>query len=443
MHRDLKMDNVMVASDGRAVLADFGTAVRVRSDGSVQLRQGQSVGGNTAHLAPEVNDAASRIAHESHETAVHVPYGRQSVFALGVLMTELATGEHPIPGYPSSVEVRSGGDGHATGGRRSRFAYRLPSGGDDGVNPSDCGGRADGDVSVVVEDVVELPEEYPAALRALSRRMLSCDPAARPRLGAVVTALEASLANAGGVGNAQCANCAHMRMQVALLEDQVAALQATNARLAADNARFTAAANGGDVVTPRDVNAEVDSGTDGNNGYSGVDAEAVAFLSHVQRLDTLLSACDDTGAQCGGVTWEEGVASLERLLQAADEARLSLYPGDAQPRVVDALDAFTTVLRPADNLSKYHKWRSAKLQLTQRGAAALVRLVKHSSGTTLASVYLRCMVIVGANAANKVSIAEAGGIAPVVAALIRHGGNSGVCESACGALRSLGVQYRQ
>ena len=73
VHRDLKMDNVMVASDGRAVLADFGTAVRVRSDGSVQLRQGQSVVGNTAHLAPEVNDAASRMAHAAHETAVHVP----------------------------------------------------------------------------------------------------------------------------------------------------------------------------------------------------------------------------------------------------------------------------------------------------------------------------------------------------------------------------------
>ena len=74
---------------------------------------------------------------------------------------------------------------------------------------------------------MELPEECPAALRALSRRMLSCDPATRPRLGAVVTALEASLANTGDVGSAQYANCAHMRMQVALLEDQVAAFQAT------------------------------------------------------------------------------------------------------------------------------------------------------------------------------------------------------------------------
>ena len=172
------------------------------------------------------------------------------------------------------MEVCSGGNGHATGGRGTRFAYRLPSRGGDGVNPSVYGGRADGDVTVIVEDAVKLPEKCPAALRALSRRMLSCDPATRPRLGAVVTALEASLANTGDVGSAQYANCAHMRMQVALLEDQVAAFQAMNARQVADNARFTAAANRGNVVTPCDVNAGVDSGTDGNNGYSSVDAEA-------------------------------------------------------------------------------------------------------------------------------------------------------------------------
>ena len=43
------------------------------------------------------------------------------------------------------------------------------------------------------------------------------------------------------------------------------------------------------------------------------------------------------------------------------------------------------------------------------------------------------------NAANKVSIAEAGGIGPVVAALTRHVDNSGVCDAACGALRNLAV----
>ena len=442
VHRDLKMDNVMVASDGRAVLADFGTAVEVCSDGSVHLRQGQSVGGNTAHLAPEVHDAASRIAHAAHDTAVHVPYGRQPVFALGVLMTELATGEHPIPAYPSSVEVRGGGYDHATGGRGSRFAYRLPSrpaGGDD-VNPSggDGGGAGgicndndgDGDSGGVVEGAVELPEEYPAPLRALSRRMLSCDPAARPSMAAVVTALEALLARAG---KAQC-----------VLEDPVAAyaLQATNARLAADNARCTAAASRGGVVTPRDVHAEIvrdtDGNTDGNTDGSGADAEATVFLAHVQQLDTLLSAHDDTDVQCDSVAWEEGVASLERLLQAAGEARLHLDTGNTQSKVTKALDAFTNVLQPAGNLSKYVAWRSVNLQLTQRGAAALVGLVKHAGGAAPATMYVTCMAVVSANSTNKVSIAEAGGIVPVVAALARHGDNSSVCEAACSTLRNLG-----
>ena len=40
-------------------------------------------------------------------------------------------------------------------------------------------------------------------------------------------------------------------------------------------------------------------------------------------------------------------------------------------------------------------------------------------------------------AANGVSIAEAGGIGPVAAALTRHGDNSGVCQAACGALWGL------
>ena len=191
------------------------------------------------------------------------------------------------------------------------------------------------------------------------------------------------------------------------------------------------------MVTPCDVNAGVDSGTDGNHGYNGVDAEAVAFLSHVQRLDTLLSACDDTGAQCDGVTWQEGVTSLERLLQAADEARISLEPGGAQSRAVEALIAFISSVTPCRQCLEICNMAQGEAATDQRGAAALVRLVKHASGTTLASVYLRCMVIVGVHAANTVPIAEARGIAPVVAALTRHVDNSDVCISACAALWSL------
>ena len=172
----------------------------------------------------------------------------------------------------------------------------------------------------------------------------------------------------------------------------------------------------------------------GNTDDSGAGAEAAVFLSHLQRLDTLLSACEDTGTQCDGVTWDEGMASLERLLQAAGEARLHLDTG-----VVKALGAFTNVLRPAGNLSKCVAWRSANLQLTKRGAAALVGLVKHAEGISPATVYLRFMVAISAKAANQVSIAEAGGIAAVVAALTRHGDNSGVCKAACGVLCRLAV----
>jgi len=73
-------------------------------------------------------------------------------------------------------------------------------------------------------------------------------------------------------------------------------------------------------------------------------------------------------------------------------------------------------------------------------------LTRHgdNSGVCKAACGVLCRLAV--NDANKVSIAEAGGVAPVVAALRMHGDNGGVCQAARGALRNLGVpnlQYSQ
>ncbi len=90
----------MIAADGRAVIADFGTAARLGDDGALDVYIGHSIGGNTSHLAPEVLNGGAELAMLRGSGHVTIPYGRQSVFAAGILMHEIATGEHPITGYP-------------------------------------------------------------------------------------------------------------------------------------------------------------------------------------------------------------------------------------------------------------------------------------------------------------------------------------------------------
>ena len=89
----------MIAADGRAVVADFGMAVRTSVDGSYIAHAGTSIGGNAAHLAPEVMSASARIALGGGAPVV-VQYAGQPVFAAGVLLWEMSTREHPIAGYP-------------------------------------------------------------------------------------------------------------------------------------------------------------------------------------------------------------------------------------------------------------------------------------------------------------------------------------------------------
>jgi serine/threonine protein kinase len=101
MHRDLKPANVMVTTEGRVKVLDFGLAKDVGaeiSEGATQtsagLTQAGIVMGTPAYIAPE---------QVSGRTLDH----RTDIFSLGVILHERATGRRPFEGTSSAELVSS------------------------------------------------------------------------------------------------------------------------------------------------------------------------------------------------------------------------------------------------------------------------------------------------------------------------------------------------
>jgi serine/threonine protein kinase len=90
VHRDVKPGNVLLASDGRVKLADFGIA-RLLGDSARHTRTGTAVG-TAAYLAPE-------------QVTGRAVSGATDVYALGLMLLEAVTGRREYPGPPAEAAL--------------------------------------------------------------------------------------------------------------------------------------------------------------------------------------------------------------------------------------------------------------------------------------------------------------------------------------------------
>jgi serine/threonine-protein kinase len=88
VHRDLKPGNIMIRPNGQAVLMDFG--VTKMTDASSSLT-GTGALGTIDYMAPEQIMSAKEVDH------------RADIYALGVMLYEMMTGERPFKGGPAQV----------------------------------------------------------------------------------------------------------------------------------------------------------------------------------------------------------------------------------------------------------------------------------------------------------------------------------------------------
>lgn len=88
IHRDIKPQNIIVRSDGTVKLTDFGIAI---AQNAAQLTQTNSIMGSVHYLAPELAKG-------------HLATAQSDIYALGIVMFELLTGDVPFVG-DSAVNI--------------------------------------------------------------------------------------------------------------------------------------------------------------------------------------------------------------------------------------------------------------------------------------------------------------------------------------------------
>jgi predicted Ser/Thr protein kinase len=93
VHRDLKPENIMRKTDGRIKILDFGLAHLRDFSSDVTITKAGSVLGTPAYMAPE------QMGRDPVD-------GRADLFALGILLHEMAAGKNPFLGHDTASTIK-------------------------------------------------------------------------------------------------------------------------------------------------------------------------------------------------------------------------------------------------------------------------------------------------------------------------------------------------
>jgi serine/threonine protein kinase len=92
LHRDIKPENVLIDSEGRVKLVDFGLAkLRDEAQAAFTLTQSGAKLGTIAYMAPEQIEKPGDVDH------------RADIYSLGVVFYEMLTGELPLGRFLDSM----------------------------------------------------------------------------------------------------------------------------------------------------------------------------------------------------------------------------------------------------------------------------------------------------------------------------------------------------
>lgn len=98
IHRDIKPENLLVDTQGKIMIADFGLA-KMSGGAADLLTQTQQVMGTFNYMAPEQRERPTEVDH------------RADIYSLGVVIYELLTGELPIGRFQPPSQMSAVGEG--------------------------------------------------------------------------------------------------------------------------------------------------------------------------------------------------------------------------------------------------------------------------------------------------------------------------------------------